>query len=119
MAARKPLPAVQPRRNAARKALTPKALLQLLALPALLLVVLLAAWFVFNIPLINQYRLARMERDKEFQKVRQIETEGGRLTEQERQFKRGLADERAIRGRYKMVKPGERLIVIEDKATEE
>lgn len=89
-----------------QKALSFPTLLQIVALPFILLLLLAIVWIVLNVPLLNQYRVYRLERDQHRETVRQLEGEVADLEKTESQFQDGLAVEQILRKRYRMVKAG-------------
>ena len=107
-----------PKQSYARYAPPLQAALQIVALPFILLLLLAIVWIALNVPLLNQYRVTQIERDKQRNSVRQLEEEVAELEKTESRFEDGLAVEQVLRKTYRMVKPGkngqpsERLIQI-------
>ncbi|MBN1517578.1 hypothetical protein JXA32_13530 [Candidatus Sumerlaeota bacterium] len=84
--------------------------------PVEILVVLLVVfcWILYNIPALDEHRQARSELEFQKTKVERLETDIRELKQDLNGIENGpFNDEKAIRERYRMVKPGERLIHLE------
>jgi len=78
---------------------------------AIFILLLAIVWILYHVPELNHYLVVRDQRDAQRNKVEALEREISSLNTK---LQRGpYEDERALRERYKMVKPGERMIQIE------
>ncbi len=73
-----------------------------------------AVWFAVNHPSLSAYRASQSLLNRNKAEVHQMEEEFARLGDEKHQLEvGGFSTEKAIRERFKMVKPGEKVIFIE------
>ena len=71
-------------------------------------------WCVVNMAALDEYLQARARRDQIGAQVEGLKGEIARMKEEESQLeRRGFADEAAARERFRLVKPGEKIIFLE------
>lgn len=76
--------------------------------------VLLAAWLAFNYGTLKEFFEARHLRNENRRQVSQLEQRYFHLVQEKRELEQlGFPAEKALRERFKMIKPGEKLIIIE------
>lgn len=76
---------------------------------------LAALWFAFNHETLQQYFEARVQRNENRREVGRLERQIADLEEEKRQLETfGFPAEKTIRERFKMARPGERIIILEE-----
>lgn len=86
---------------------------------ALLACLSIFTWVAFNFVTLSEYIEARNRRNHTRREVRSLEADYSRLVTQKQELETwGFAAEKALRERYKMVKPGENVLLLNDKPDE-
>ena len=79
------------------------------------ILVLLVIWVYFNLGAIEEFFVVSQERDRHLGEVERLEKQAAELlAEKERLEEGGFANEKAARETYKYVKPGEKIIFLEE-----
>lgn len=83
----------------------------------LLLAVILAIWIAANLPALRDYAMVRQKRDRVRVEVANLEEAiAERKLEKEQLQDPGFGDEAVARERFQLIKPGERIIFLEQEA---
>lgn len=76
-----------------------------------------AFWLAFNYDKLNEYFEARTRRNEVKRAVQTMDEQYAELAQQKRELEKwGFSAEKAIREQLKMVRPGERVILLEEPA---
>lgn len=77
-------------------------------------VILAALWLALNANAVTDFLAARIQRNENKRSVIELEREFSELSDEKRALESGgFPAEKAIRERFKMIRPGERIIVLE------
>lgn len=75
-------------------------------------------WLVVNFPVLRDYFEARGRRNENKREVTQLERQLSGLEEEKRELDTwGFPAEKAVRERFKMIKPGEKVILLDETPT--
>ena len=77
-------------------------------------VILAALWLALNANTVTDFLAARIQRNENKRSVIELERKSSELSDEKRALESwGFPTEKAIRERFKMIRPGERIIVLE------
>lgn len=78
--------------------------------------VVVVAWVAMNLPVLGEYVAGRQKRDKVRAQVAKLQEEIElRKIEKEQLLDRGFGDEAVARERFQLIKPGEKIVFLEER----